>query len=102
MGVSQFTTPTFVLTFANEQLDLTTALNIYVTFSCVTGSITKSGNSLTISEKQIDVYLTQEECGNLFGDVEIQANWTFVNGDRAASDIQTVKIDKNLLRRVVE
>ena len=40
MGVPQFTTPTFTLTFTEQGLDLTTqALNVYVTFESGTREI---------------------------------------------------------------
>ena len=102
MNATQFTTPTFTLTFTEEELDLTQAQNVYVTFRCAGGSITKTGTALQISEKQISVILSQAETGGLSGNVEIQANWTLPNGTRAASTIATVMIDRNLLRRVVE
>ena len=103
MGVAQFTTPTFQLTFTKQGLDLTQAHNVYVTFTSGAYVMTKSGEDLDIGEKSIGVYLTQSETGKFkAGDLLIQANWTTLNGDRAASEKAKVEIDDNLLKRVVE
>lgn len=106
MSIPQYTTPTFRLVFTKQGLDLTQAHNVYVTFTSGRTEITKEGDSLEIGEKQIDVYLTQEETAKfMVGDVEIQANWTMQNGgraDRAASKIAKFEISKQLLRRVIE
>ena len=102
MNATQFTTPTFTLTFTEQELDLTQAQNVYVTFRCGGGFLTKTGADLQISEKQIDVILSQAETGGMSGNVEVQVNWTLPNGTRAASTIASVMIDRNLLKRVVE
>ena len=102
MGVPAWTTPTFTLTFQEPALDLTTATNVYVTFNAGFVTITKTGEELTVSEKQIVVSLSQEECGK-FGEtaVNIQANWTDASGQRCASDVSNVDITKQLLKKVV-
>ena len=102
MGVTQFTTPTFTLTFTEEALDLRQARNVYVTFSSAGASFTKTGDDLEVGEKTIGVFLDQEETGRLERKTLIQANWTTVAGTRAASTIVGVDIDPQLLRRVVE
>ena len=102
MGVTKFTTPTFTLAFTEESLDLTAAANVYVTFSSAGASFTKTGEDLDIDEKEIDVFLSQEETGKLDDQVFIQANWTTATGLRASSDIVAVDIDPQLLRKVVE
>ena len=102
MNVTQFTTPTFTLVFTDDELDLTQAQNVYVTFRAPNACITKTGTDLTVSEKQISVFLDQYETGQLSDNVEVQANWTLPSGMRAASVISSVYIDRNLLRRVVE
>lgn len=103
MAVAQYTTPTFMLTFTQEGLDLTSAHNVYVTFSSGAVVLTKSGEDLDIGEKTIGVYLTQGETGKFkTGDVAIQANWTTLNGDRTASEMAKIRVDENLLKRVVE
>lgn len=103
MSVPQFTTPTFTLTFSDNTLDLTQAENVYVTFKSRYAALTKSGEDLEIDEKTIGVYLDQEETGRLgMGDVRIQANWTLLNGRRAASEIVAYPISDQLLKGVVE
>ena len=103
MGVPQYTTPTFTLTFTDEQLDLTQATSVYVTFKGGVNVFTKSGESLTVAAKQIDVRLTQQETAKLnVGEVEIQANWVMPSGDRAASEIAKCTIDRQLLTAVIE
>lgn len=103
MGVPQFTTPTFTLIFEDENLDLTAAQNVYVTFKSGKAEITKRTYDLSISEKEIGVYLTQSETGKFqTGRVEIQANWTSGNGSRCASNVAVYDVTEQLLKRVVE
>ena len=104
MGVPQYTTPTFTLTFDDVDLDLTDAENVYVTFKSRDNLVTKTGEDLDISEKEIEVKLTQAETGKFTPNeaVEIQANWTMTSGDRAASVVVTTLIDEQLLKKVVE
>lgn len=101
MSVPKGTTPTFVLTF--EDIDLTTASHVYVTFKGAGGKVTKTDDDLTVDATSISVYLTQEETLILSnGAVAIQANWTFEDGSRAASEIVKYTLTDNLLSRVVE
>ena len=102
MSFPQFTTPTVVLTFTEESLDLTQARNVYVTFRSSCAELTKTGADLQVEEKQISVFLRQEETGQLDNNALIQANWTTPGGLRAASDIVAVEIDPQLLRKVIE
>ena len=99
------TTPTFTLTFDDDNLDLTSAQNVYVTFHSANkaSSLTKTGEDLVVEEKSIAVYLTQEETLAFYeGDVEIQANWTSATGGRCASDVGTYEFSKQLLKEVLE
>ena len=101
MGIPQFTTPTFLLTFDDPDVDFTFADNVYVTFQSGRYKITKTGDSLVVDKNTIGVHLTQEETGGLYvGEVSIQANWT-ANGERYASTIITQEISEQLLRSVV-
>ena len=103
MGVPQWTTPTFVLTFTEETLDLTAASAVYVTMKTGNGTVTKTGDDITVAAKTISVYLTQYETGSMGeGTVQIQANWLDANGNRFASDIASVSITQQLLNRVIE
>lgn len=99
----QFTTPTFLLTFTDQNLDLTEAENVYVSFRSQGYTLTKTGESLIVQAKSIQVKLTQEETGKFIpGNIEIQANWTMASGDRAASNIVKCMIDRQLLTEVVD
>lgn len=109
MSIPRGTTPTLHLTFTEEELDLTTASNVYVTFEQGTREITKSGDDLVVAEKQIDVYLNQKDTlGFKAGEVEIQANWISDTLDssgkpkRVGSEIATVEFSKQLLERILE
>lgn len=103
MSVPQYTTPTFTLTFTEQGLDLTAAANVYVTFRSCGYTLTKSGEDLTVAAKTIGVHLTQAETSRFKpGEIEIQANWTASNGDRAASNVVKYQIDRQLLTAVIE
>lgn len=102
MSVPRLTTPTFVLTFpTSSMVDLTAADDVYVTFGFRNEILTKTGSDLTVAEKTVSVYLTQNET-RMFpvGDIQIQVNW-MVDGSRFASDIVKYHISENLLNRVV-
>lgn len=95
-------TPTFSLTFTDDDIDLTEAAHVYVTFKGGR-EITKSDGDLTIAEKQIDVYLTQAETLSFRqGGVSIQVNWTYPDGSRGASEIVSYQFTAQLLDKVVE
>lgn len=101
MGVPNYTTPTFELTFAEDSLDLTQADSVYVTFSGKCGEITKTGDDLTVQEKKIGVRMSQEETAALgLGNVEIQTNW-MIGNNRFASGIMRVEITRQLLSEVI-
>lgn len=106
MATARGTTPTFTLTFPStgqNVVDLTQARNVYVTFKNGNKTITKTGEDLTVEAHSISVYLNQEETLSFtrFG-TEIQANWTYENGRRAASEIKTYSFSEQLLNKVVE
>lgn len=103
MSVAIATTPTYTLTFTEQSLDLTTAVNVYVTFAQGSKIITKTGDDLTVTARSITVSLTQSETLNFrAGDLEIQANWTGANGERSCSEVETTELSKQLLKRVLE
>lgn len=102
MAFGRYTTPTIILTFKDEELDLTTAANVYVTFASGSIRLTKTGEELQVAPKQISVWLTQAETGRFGKSVDVQANWTGNGGVRYQSDIQEIPVDRNLLERVVE
>lgn len=103
MGVPRGSTPTFVLTFNDEQLDLTAANHVYVTFRRMSKILTKTGEDIEVLPKQIKVYLSQRE--TLYfstGGVSVQANWTSAGGKRASSRVAVVELSEQLLEKVVE
>ena len=102
MSIPRGVTPTFTLTFDSDDLDLTQADHVYVTFANK-ATITKSDADLDIRAKQISVYLTQEETLSFKeGATAIQVNWTYGDGSRAASEIVRYTFNAQLLNRVVE
>ena len=102
VGVPQYTTPTFVLTFTEPSLNLTQAANVYVTFQSGQNKFTKTGDALNVSEKTIGVHLSQRDTAKLNKCVDIQANWTDALGNRSASDVVNYKITQQLLTEVVQ
>lgn len=102
MGVPRYTTPVFTLTFTEQSLDLTQAAEVFVTFKQACKVITITGENLEVTEKTISVSFSQEETAQFFeGDVEIQANWVMVDGNRAASEVVMYQFTKNLLQAVI-
>lgn len=99
------TTPTFTLTLPQE-VDLTTAQNVYVTFEKGKKELRKTGNDLVVTAHQVEVYLSQEETLSFpSGDVALQLNWTYQDGGkikRAASNIVSVSMKTNLEDRVLD
>ena len=70
--------------------------------------MTKSDSALTVAAKSITVALTQADTLKFLqgytGDavnVEIQANWTYSGGKRAASEVAVYPFSKQLLNEVV-
>lgn len=104
MSIVRGTTPTFTLIFPRS-VDLAEARNIYVTFrkNDVKITLTSNDSELTILHGEIRVTLTQKQTLMLgVGMVEIQVNWTFGDGLRAASNIVTYEFTKQLLTEVLE
>lgn len=96
------TTPTFKLYLNDEYVDLTQAVNVYVSFKQKDTLITKTGEDIEVQENEVDVYLSQQETLQFIkGSVEIQLNWTYLDGRRACSNIITIEVDKNLIGDVL-
>ena len=103
MSVARGTTPTYILTFEEESLDLTTANNVYVTFRKGAKVLTKTGDDIEVSEKQIEIYLNQKETLSFStGEVKVQVNWTMAGGRRASSEVVNIVLSEQLLEKVVE
>lgn len=102
MSVPIGTTPTFTLTFS-EDIDLTQAVNVYVTFQSGMETLTKTGDALQVEPHSIGVLLSQEDTLSfLAGSVSIQANWITADDKRIASEVVSYKFDKQLLMQVIE
>lgn len=97
------TTPTFILTIDDDNVDLTEASNVYVTFKQNLREVTKTGSDLVISAQQVEVYMSQEETLSFgTGMVSVQMNWTYDGGKRACTNIVRVDIGENLKEVVLE
>lgn len=101
------TTPTYTLTFSDENLDFGDANDIAVTIADTKKQplLELSGTDLTVEEKTITFSLTQEQTlalpnGNLF----VQVNWTYDQGvvtKRACSDQVSIDFKNNLKNEVM-
>ena len=109
MGVTNVivgTTPTFTIKVTDDEtLNFEQTENIYFTIRQGSVKFTKTGEDISIiDEHTLQVTFSQEETltfrYNL--EAEIQLNWTYLNGARAATKIKTIKLSKNLIREVLE
>lgn len=104
-----YTTPTITLTV--EGVDIS-GQDIYVTLEQGKIELTKSGEDLTVTTDTHDqvtdtvivFVLTQEESAafRFNSAVSVQVNWISSQGVRAATEIKTVGVMRNLLDRVVQ
>ena len=96
------TTPTFELKITAVTVDLTQATNVYATFAQWGKTITKTGNDIDVTAQQVDVYFSQADSLSFSsGTIEVQLNWTYTDGSRAATNIIKVVIGDNLLPEVL-
>lgn len=96
------TTPTFELKITDSTVDLTQATNVYATFAQWGKTITKTGNDIDVTAQQVDVYFSQADSLSFSsGTIEVQLNWTYTDGSRAATNIIKVVIGDNLLPEVL-
>ena len=96
------TTPTFELKITDNTVDLTQATNVYATFAQWGKTITKTGNDIDVTAQQVDVYFSQADSLSFSsGTIEVQLNWTYTDGSRAATNIIKVVIGDNLLPEVL-
>lgn len=97
------TTPTFKLMLNDETVDLTQAVNVYATFKSRDNVLTKTGEDITVTANEVDVFLTQKETlAFTESTIQVQLNWTYVDGVRACSNIITVNVQNNLVNEVLE
>ena len=98
----QATTPTFILTLP-DTVDLSLAANIYFSLKQGKVEIQKENDSLVVDGQTVSVYLTQAETLQLSaGSAQLQLNWTYTDGSRACTNVATVQVTSNLLKKVVE
>ena len=96
------TTPTFELKITDVTVDLTQATNVYATFAQWGKTITKTGNDIDVTAQQVDVYFSQADSLSFSSStIEVQLNWTYTDGSRAATNIIKVVIGDNLLPEVL-
>lgn len=103
------TTPTFTFTLPDE-VDLTLAENVYVTFAKMNETIIftkdKDDEDIEIIAHSVEVYLTQEETLALpIGQVKVQLNWLYDDDGvtkRACSNKAVIQTSRNLIDEVLE
>lgn len=100
------TTPTYIFSPKDENLDMTQAIKVCVTFSNLNGQeiFTKTGTDLSVSAHSVSVYLTQEETLSLPKRVCAQLNWLYEEGSltkRACSQVLGINTEKNLIDEVL-
>lgn len=101
------TTPTITINISNgDELDLTTAEDLYVTLRQGQRIITKKYD-ITVDAQSVTFCLTQREAFSLKeGQAEVQINWTYTDADdntkrRAATQIKQIQIRRQLLDEVI-
>lgn len=96
------TTPTFTLTLpTTSTVDLTEADLVYFTISQGSYEITKEVTPIDAHTVEVD--LTQEESLG-FKDgraADLQLNWLYDNGKRAATKVKSIVIDKQLYKEIM-
>lgn len=91
------TTPTFIFSFAD--FDPTTADKVIVTFS---NGLEVTEEDLDITSEAISLWLDQPQTLAMpAGNVNVQINFLFADGQRVATNIQTVVWNKNLHNEVM-
>ena len=93
-------TPTITVTVGND-IDLTEAAHIYVSFK-QGKKLLKLTDGFDVTEHQVDIYLEQADTLSFDpGSVEIQLNWTFSSGQRAATKPVVLSVAPNHLLEVL-
>ena len=97
----QATTPTFILTLPNT-VDLSQASKVVFTAAQEQYTVEKTGNALTIDGQTVSVYLTQAETLKLHaGTLKLQLNWVYADGSRACSNVVSIRVNENLVKKVI-
>lgn len=109
----QATTPTLIFRVKNKAdgtpIDLSIADEVYVTIRQGMLTLTKSGDDVSVDVNVVSVWLSQKESLRLSpkAPAKVQINWTYtdqISGkkQRAAAKVKDIKIDEQLLQRVIE
>ena len=101
--IYQGSTPTITVKLPSA-IDLSNAIDVYVSFARGDKTFLTVKNP-TVAEHKVIVFLTQEE-SLMFppGDVQIQLNWTFSDGEkvlRHPTEIGNIRIRRNLYDKVM-
>lgn len=100
------TTPTFTLTVINnDDLDFNQVENIYFTIRQGSVKLTKETPDITVVAKnKVRITFTQQETlqFKFNTQAELQLNWTYPGGVRAATFIKTIAMFKNLIGEVLQ
>lgn len=95
------TTPTYILSLPESaEVDLTEMTEVHFTLVQCRAEIDKIVTPT--DSKTVEVTLSQEDTINLKdGIAEIQLNWIDASGNRGATYVSTIRIDKQLLDEVL-
>lgn len=94
------TTPTFIFTFSD--FDPTTADQIIVTFSNGL-EITNDSENMEVTTNRISLWLDQTQTLAMpNGNVNVQINFLLGDGNRVATNVQTLVWSKNLHNEVMQ
>lgn len=97
----QATTPTFILSVP-ETVDLTEASSVYFSLRQGQVYVEKTGSDIDVYAHEVDVYLSQAETIQFAeGPAQMQLNWTYGGGERASTNIVTIDVTPNLIKRVL-
>lgn len=94
-------TPTIIVRFP-EEIDLTEAAHVYVSFKQFDRLIMKKTDGFTVDAQEVSISLTQEETLKFKpGDATLQINWTYATGQRGATRWLRICFDRNQLPEVL-
>lgn len=89
------------------EVDLTGAINVYVTLAQNNTAITLTGDELSVSDNVVEFNLTQAQSLSLTAGipVEVQVNWTYYDDGgaarRAATRVKKITVTEQLLKQVI-
>lgn len=91
-----------IITFTVHGVDMNTISNPHVTFDQKFGASVDITDINIISSEAFSVTLTQAQTAVFsVGDISVQMNFFNSQGRRRSTDIQTIPVGSNLLRRIL-